>query len=141
MLQAMLQEISQEISQDIINSILAALGILITGLVGFGVTKFTQWINTKISDSKCANYLATIVKIVGDSVKSVYQTYVQSIKEQGKFDEEAQKKALEMCLATIKSKCAPELLDWIGHNFGDVTDYLKTLIESTIYNLKNIESK
>ena len=80
--------------QAIINSILAALGILITGLVGFGVTKFTQWINTKVSDSKCANYLATIVKIVGDSVKSVYQTYVQSIKEQGKFDEESQKKAL-----------------------------------------------
>lgn len=123
---------------EILNNIIfPALLTLITGLVSFGVAKFTQWINTKIGDQKAANYLATIVKIVGDSVCEVYQTYVEAIKAEGKFDKEAQEKALEMCLVKIKSKCAPDLLDWIGHNFGDVTDYLKTLIESTIYTLKN----
>ena len=36
----------------------------------------------------------------------------------------------------IKSQLAPELINYITTNFGDLESYLKTLIESTIYTLK-----
>lgn len=123
-------------NQDILNIFLAALGTLLTGLASFAVAKFTQWINTKIADAKCVKYLTTVMELTTNAVCEVYQTYVEAIKEQGSFDKEAQEKALEMCLVKIKSKLAPEILDYIGANFGDVTNYLKSLIESTIYNLK-----
>lgn len=122
--------------QEIINILLAALGTALTGLVGWAVAAFTTWINTKIKNEKFAHFMSTTFEITANAVKEVYQTYVDAIKKEGKFDEEAQKKALEMCLNKIKSQLAPELLDFIGKNFGDVTDYLKSLIESYIYSLK-----
>ena len=123
--------------QEVLNILLSALGVIITGLAGFAVTKFTQWINSKISDAKAANYLSTIMKVVLDCVQEIYQTYVQSLKESGSFDKDAQKHALDACLVKIKSQLAPELITYITTNFGDVNSYLISLIESTIYSLKN----
>ena len=123
--------------QEIVNILYSALGIIITGLVTWGVAKFTQWINTKIEDKKAANYINTIMTIAGNCVKEIYQTYVEALKEAGSFDKEAQKKALDMCLEKIKGQLAPDLIEYITTNFGDMTDYLKSIIESLIYTFKN----
>lgn len=119
--------------------LLSALGVIITGLAGLVVAKFTEWINTKIKDEKAAKYLATIMEISMNAVKEVYQTFTEALKKEGKFDKEAQDKAIEMCLTKIKAQLAPELIDYIKINFGDITEYLKTLIESNIYSLKNLK--
>lgn len=123
--------------QEIMNIIWSALGVIITGLVSFVVTKFTQWINSKIKNDKAAKYLSTIMSLVGDSVKTVYQTYVEALKNENTFTKEAQEKALNDCLTLIKTKCTPDLIEYITENFGDMNEYLKSLIESTIYTLKN----
>lgn len=122
---------------DIMSIIQSALSVIVTALVTFITSKVIQLINSKISDKKAANYLSTIINLVGDSVKTVYQTYVESLKNQNIFTEEAQKVALERCLDIIKAQLAPELINYININFGNLEDYLKTLIESTIYTLKN----
>lgn len=119
--------------------LLSALGIIITGLATLAVAKFTEWINTKIKDEAAAKYLATIMEISMNAVKEVYQTFAETLKKEGKFDKEAQDKAIEMCLAKIKTQLAPEIIDYIKTNFGDITEYLKTLIESNIYSLKNLK--
>lgn len=116
--------------------IFAALGVIITGLAGVITTKLTQWINDKIADQKAAKYLSLITKLVTDAVQETYQTYVETLKEEGSFGQEAQEKALAMCLANIKSHLAPQLIEYITENFGELTDYLISLIESTIYSLK-----
>lgn len=123
--------------QELLNILLTALGTIITGLVGWGISAFCAWMSTKTKDAKFNNFMCKIVELTGNAVKETYQTYVETIKEEGKFDKEAQEKALEMCLLKIKSQLAPDMLDFIGQNFGDVTNYLKSLIESTIYTLKN----
>lgn len=123
-------------SPELMNIIYSAIGIIITGLASFAVAKITQLINSKIADKKAARYLETITQLVFNCVTEVYQTYVETLKKEGKFDKEAQEKALQMCLDKIKSKLAPELLDYIGSNFGDITEYLKSLIESLIYTFK-----
>ena len=120
----------------IMNIIQSTLSVIITGLITFATSKLIQLINSKINDKKAANYLSTIINLVGDSVKSVYQTYVESLKNQDIFTEEAQKEALDRCMNMIKSQLAPELINYITNNFGDLESYLKTLIESTIYTLK-----
>ncbi len=125
---------------EIVQILLAALGTIITGLCTLAVTKFSQWISTKIADKKAAGYLTNIVSITTNAVKETYQTYVEKLKEEGKFDKDAQKAALEACLNKIKHQLAPEAIDYITKNFGDMSDYLKSLIESTIYTLK-VENK
>ena len=120
-------------SQEILNILLSALGIIITGLTTYAVTKLTAWIDAKIKDKTLNNYMKIITQIVGNCVREVSQTYVDALKKEGSFDEAAQKKALEMCLKKIESELAPEIIKFIVDNFGDATAYLKTLIESTIY--------
>ncbi len=124
-------------STEIMNIILSALGTIVTGLASFAVVKFTSWINSKVKDKKAAGYLNAIVNLVVIAVKETYQTYVESLKKSGSFDADAQKEALNNCLINIKSKCSTELIDYLKENFGDVDEYIISLIESQIYTLKN----
>lgn len=125
---------------EIVQILLSALGVIVTGLCGLAVAKFTEWINSKIKDKAAANYLATIMSLTMNSVKCIYQTYVETLKKEGKFDKEAQQKALDACLLKIKTQLAPDMIDYITLNFGDMDEYLKSLIESSIYTLK-VENK
>lgn len=119
--------------EQIMEIVWNAVGMIVTGLVSYAVTVFTQWISTKIKDAKAANYFSSIVSLVGICVNEISQTYVDSLKNKNAFDEAAQKEALSMCLNKIKTKCAPELIKYITENFGDVDEYLISLIESTIF--------
>lgn len=122
--------------QEILNILLSAIGVVVTGVASFLVAKLTQWINSKITDAKAANYLSTIATIVFNGVQTVNQTYVDTIKKEGRFDAEAQKEAYERCLKTIKAQLMPELIEYITKNFGDMDEYLRSLIESTVHTLK-----
>lgn len=122
--------------QEVLNILLSALGVIVTGLASFLVAKLTQWLNSKISDAKAANYLSTIATIVFNGVQTINQTYVDTIKKEGKFDEEAQKEAYNRCLVTVKAQLMPDLIDYITKNFGDMDEYLRSLIESTVRSLK-----
>lgn len=122
--------------QELLNILLSALGVIVSGLCTWAVAAFTKWMNQKTKDAKFNGFVCRIMELTMNAVKETYQTYAEAIKAEGKFDKEAQEKALEMCLAKIKSQLAPDMLDFIGQNFGDVTNYLKGLIESTIYSLK-----
>lgn len=122
--------------ENISEIIFAAISVILTGLAGVVVNKLTQWINDTIEDKRAAKYLTFLTKVVTDSVQETYQTYVETLKEEGSFDKEAQIKALNMCLASIKAHLAPQIVEYITENFGELTEYLTSLVESTIYSLK-----
>lgn len=125
-------------SQEIFNILMSALGVIVTSLAGFIATKLTQFISNKIENEKIANNLILLTKIVTDCVQEIYQTFVDSLKKEGKFDKEAQKVAFDTCLAKITSKLTPELVTFITKNFGNsLNEYLTSLIESKIYELKS----
>ena len=123
-------------TQEILNIVLAGVSIIVTGLASALVIWIKQWINTKIKDKQFADYTCQLADIVYNCVTEVNQTYVDTLKEEGKFNKETQKIALEKCLANIKAKLSKDLQDWITENFGDITVHLTTLIESAVYNLK-----
>ena len=76
-------------------------------------------------------------EIVLSAVKSVFQTYVDSLKKSGDFDAEAQKTALNKATVIIKSQLDTELIDYIKKNYGDLDAWISTQVESTIDTLKN----
>lgn len=114
----------------------SALGIIITGLISWATTVVVNWLNTKIKDKKMAQHATALFEIVMNSVKTISQTYVETIKKEGKFTKENQEKAFQMAIDLIKGQLTPELIKYITENFGDVEVYLRTQIESTIFNLK-----
>lgn len=122
--------------QEVLNLVWAAVGVLITGLMSWATTALVSWLNSKIKNEKLAKFTTEITTIVMNAVKTIMQTYVDSLKQEGAFTEEKQKEALAKCLTIIKSQLTPELCNYIKDNFGDIEEYLKGLIESTIYSLK-----
>ena len=116
--------------------IFASLGIIITGLATWLSTVIVQWLNNKIADKKKVAMLTDITNIVITAVKATYQTYVESLKGTDAWTKEAQEKALNDALLTVKTQLSAEAHVFIQEHYGDVTEYLKNLIESILYDLK-----
>ena len=94
-------------------------------------------LNSKIKDQKLRTFLTKFTEIVTRCVKSLTQTTVQGLKKDGKFDSETAKKVKEECINLIKAQLAPDMIEFIKNNFGDVTEYISTQIESFILDCKN----
>ena len=92
--------------------------------------------NVKIKDQTLVNHLSAITQIVTDAVMNVFQSFVETLKTNGNFNEEAQKEAKEKAMTIIESQLTGELRKYIADNYGDVQKWLNNKIESVIYSLK-----
>lgn len=124
-------------SQEIMQIVFSALGVLVTGLVGWLTTYLTKLLSQKIKDKNLANWLTQITEIVLNAVKVTYQVYVEALKDKNMFDAEAQKEALERAYKMILSQLTDDAKNFIKENYGDIETWIKTQIESAIYTLKN----
>ena len=124
------------LTETIKDILLSACSIIVTGLLGWGVSVLTSWLNTKIKDKKLASYLTRITQITTDAVECVFQSFVETLKNNDKFDQNAQKEAKDKALEIINSQLTDELKDFIADNYGDIQKWLLNKIESVIYQLK-----
>lgn len=122
---------------QILQILLSALGVIITGLASWATTALVKWLNTKIKDKELAALAETIVNIISSAVKATYQSYVEGLKGTDGWTKEAQEKALILALETAKKQLTTEAIKYIEENRGDVNEYLKAMIESVLYDLKN----
>lgn len=116
------------------------IGTVVTGLATWLTTVIITWLNSKIKNNKLAMWSTAVTKIIMEAVQSVFQTYVEALKKEGKFTEAEQRIANEKALSIIKSQLTDELIKYIKENFGDMEVFLKEQIEAMIYQLK-IQSK
>lgn len=114
----------------------SAVGVVVTGLVSWGVSLLITWMNSKIKDQTLARHLTSVTRIVTDAVTNVFQSFVDTMKKNGSFTPEAQAEAKEKALEIIFQQLTPELTDYIKTNFGDIKEWLSNKIESVIYSLK-----
>ena len=122
--------------QEVLNIILSAVSILVTGLVSWGVGLLISWLNSKIKDQDLARHLTAVTQIVTDAVMNVFQSFVDTLKKNGNFDEVAQKEAKDRAMEIIMNQLTPELKNYIMNNYGDLQEWISNKIESVIYNLK-----
>ncbi len=114
----------------------STIGTILTGLLAWLISIITSWISTKIKDKNATKMITTILTIVTDAVQATYQTYVEALKGTDAWTKEAQEKALNMALTTIKKQLTQESAKFITENYGNIEEYLKTLIEAVLYKLK-----
>ena len=115
----------------------SALGVIITGLATWGTTVLVNWLNSKIKNKELAAFATTILTVVNSAVKATYQSYVEGLKGTDAWTKEAQEKALQLALETAKEELTSDALAYIEKQHGDIDKYIKTLIESVLYDLKN----
>jgi hypothetical protein len=105
-------------------------------LITFLGIKLTQWLNTKIKGEKEKNLLTKITEIITNNVASTFQTFVESLKKENKFDLNAQAQALRKTKESIFNELSDEAIQYIDNNFGDFNEWITTQIEATIYKMK-----
>lgn len=118
--------------------IIPLLGILTAYAVAFLKAKKEE-ILAKIATNKTqeekeltSKYLNMVEKTVTDCVMATNQTYVDSLKQEGKFDAEAQKTAFNKTLDAVLAILTDDAKEYLTQIFGDLNVYLTNLIESQV---------
>lgn len=114
----------------------SAIGLVISGLVSWGVGMLIAWLNGKIKDQKLARWSSAILQIIFNAVQTVFQEFVDVMKKSGKWNEETAKEAKERAYQIIVGQLTEELKSYITENFGDMKEWIMNQIESAIYQLK-----
>ena len=121
----------------LINVISAVVTTVLLPLITWAGTKLIQYIGTKVKNEKAAALLTTATTIVLNAVRSVFQTYVESLKASGSFNAEAQKTALSKAKDIALSQLGEDVKEYISSIYGNLDGWLTNQIESTINLLKN----
>lgn len=113
--------------------------ICIIPLLGILTTYFIKLINTKITEiGNSSNnelekkYLIMLNNIITDCVIATTQTYVESLKKQGKFDAEAQKEAFNLTLNAVLNILNDDAKKVLTEAVGDLNLYISQKIEAEV---------
>ena len=123
-----------ELLLNVLSIIVTAIIIPVISFLGY---KLTQFLNTKIKDEKAASFLTQASDIVLSAVRSVFQTYVESLKNSGNFTAEAQKIAFNLAKNIVLKQLSEEVKTFIITNYGDLEEWIRNKIEASINLLKN----
>ena len=96
------------------------------------VVAYTAEKSEKIENEKVRGYVNDAVKAVMTAVTSTFQTYVDSLKKQGKFDEEAQKIAFNTARDTALLMLTQDMRDAVTTFYGDFDTWLAKTIEQFV---------
>ena len=127
------------------NIILTVISTVVTAviipLITMAGNKLIAWLGAKTHNEKAATYMATATTIVLNAVKTILQTYVDSLKKSGSFNAEAQQEAKKRCREIVLTQITPEVKEYIQSTFGNFDSWLDTQIEANVKNLKNAEAE
>ena len=111
--------------------IIPLLGVLTTFLVRYINAKMKTLVDT-ISDEKQKKYIEMLNNTITDCVIATTQTYVDTLKKQGKFDKEAQEQAFLMTFNAVSDLLTEESKKYLNEVIEDLDLYIKQKIESEV---------
>ena len=111
--------------------VIPLLGILTKYLVDYLTAKRNE-INSKTDNETAQKYTNMIYQTVVDCVIATNQTYVDSLKKSGSFDEAAQMEAFNRTMNAIMTILSDDAKEYITEATGDLNTYLTQLIEAEV---------
>lgn len=127
-----------EILSNILMMVLVAVVPTISAVIVSAIKNVTNSLVEKSKSEITDKILIEISDCAQSAVLYVSQTYVDTLKAAGTFDDVAQKKALAMALAALTGSLTQSAKDFIVENFGDLTTYLTGRIEAEVKRQKLI---
>lgn len=116
--------------------LLKAIALAAVPVVGAYIAKNVQE-QSELAKEKTEN--ETVKSILDDAAKAVMrgvafvsQTYVDTLKKDDAFSESAQEEAFRRCLSKVKSILTETAKTTISKLYGDLDEYLRTLIEAEV---------
>lgn len=121
--------------------------VCIIPLLGVLTTFFMKWVNAKsaeiqtnINDATLKKYMEMLTSTITDCVIATNQTYVESLKAQGKFDVAAQQRAFELTSKAVMEILSEEAKIYLTSAVGDLNAYITKKIEAEV-NINKISKK
>ena len=111
-------------------------------LVGYATEALKEWADKKsieVENETIERYLKDITNIITQAVTCTTQTYVESLKAQGKFDKEAQEVAFNQTKEMVLKLLAEDAKDFIREMYGDLDLWLNTKIEQKVNENKKFD--
>ena len=96
----------------------------------------TKELTAKSDSDREKKYITMISTTVSDCVIATNQTYVESLKKQGKFDKEAQIVAFNKTKEAVLQILSADAIEYIHETTNDVDVYLTQLIEAQVNKTK-----
>ena len=126
--------------QNLINQLfqvclIPMLGALTTFIVIWIKAKSAE-LQKKTNNDILNKYVQMATDTITNCVIATNQTYVNSLKEQGKFDEAAQKEAFQRTYQAVLLILSDDAKEQLNNAFGDLNKYLQEKIESTVNNYR-----
>ena len=113
--------------------------VVLIPLLALLVKYICQFVNIKAEEIKQKNddatfqkYITMLNETIQSTVIATNQTYVESLKAQGKFDAEAQKVACQMTYDAIIKTLGGEAQKYLSEAVGDLNTYIKNAIEAQV---------
>ena len=113
--------------------------VVIIPLLGILTAYVVKLVNTKIEDINKERdnvleekYLTMLGATISDCVTATTQTYVESLKKQGKFDAEAQKEAFNQTYTAVMNILSEEAKKYLTVAVGDLNLYITQKIEAEV---------
>lgn len=113
--------------------------VVIIPLLGILTAYVVKLVNAKINDiSEKRNsdiekkYLEMLNSTITDCVVATTQTYVESLKKQGKFDSDAQKEAFNQTYAAVMNILSEDAKEYLNEAIGDLNLYITQKIEAEV---------
>lgn len=123
-----------EILLNILSVLVSAVVLPLISLIG---AKLVSWLSSKTKNEKASAIIKEANDIVMNAVKCVLQTYVDSLKKEGKFDEASQFLALSKAKEKAMEQMSDDTKAFVEKNYGNLDSWLTTSIEATISTIKN----
>ena len=113
--------------------------VCIIPLLGILTTYFIKWLNAhmdevraKKDDLTYQKYMTLLEKTITDCVIATNQTYVETLKKEGKFDAEAQKVAFKKTYDAVMSIISIDMVEYLTEFVGDFETFLMQSIEAEV---------
>ena len=123
----------EKIFELVVFPVLGIASIYLTYLIKIKINELKQ----KSKDDTVQKYLDMLNDTITSAVLATTQTYVETLKKQGKFDEAAQKIAFQKTYNVIMEVLTDEAIKYITTSVGDLETYITNQIEAQVKLTKN----
>ena len=120
-------------------ALIDALALIIAALAGYlntNINKKKKPLEVETDNEKTKAYLDMIEKTIVDCVNATNQTFVETLKKDGKFTKEAQEEAFNKTLQSVKAILSKDCLEYLSLITTDVNTYIYNKIEAEVKNAK-----
>ena len=125
-------EILEQIFQIVVIPLLGVGTLYVIGLVKTKKMAILEEVDSEIAKK----YINLLEQTIVDCVIATNQTYVNSLKEQGKFDADAQKAAFQKTFDAVMAILTEDAKEYLAFAIGDLEVYVTNKIESTVTQVK-----